>query len=391
MRKLTKVLSGVLASSLIFSAICVIPTKAAPQNGWVSVGGKDYWYENGIKQGTEGRGMEIFDPDSNAWYWLDAVQYGAKTTSKDVYQESEAGPWADRADGTGKWVCYDENGHMIKGWSKKDGNIYYFDPVYGTMAKGCVTINETEYFFNEVTGILERPQIYRGLSGWHLIDGKCYWYPNGALEGWNPFDASYRGKEIYDSASDAWYWLDAVQGGAKTVNKDVYQESEAGPWGDYVNENGVRCGKWVRYDANGHMVKGWQRTEEGVFYFDPVYGTMAKGDCVIDGQEYHFDSVNGSCTTPEPTPAPTEEPAPTSTPEYWVVVKDEWTSGSDTHKHTVGYQEQFTLAYKEEVSEEGHTWTEGPETLRHHMDGSEFYASNYVCSVCGWDSGTGVQ
>ena len=28
-----------------------------------------------------------------------------------------------------------------------------------------------------------------------------------------------RGKEIYDRNSDAWYWLDAVQGGAMIVNK----------------------------------------------------------------------------------------------------------------------------------------------------------------------------
>ena len=43
----------------------------------------------------------------NAWYWLDAVQGGAKAVSKDVYQESYAGQFAENADGTGKWVRYD--------------------------------------------------------------------------------------------------------------------------------------------------------------------------------------------------------------------------------------------------------------------------------------------
>ena len=75
-----------------------------------------YWYENGVLQGTEGRGKEIYDPASDAWYWLDAVQGGKKAVSKDVYQESWAGAYADREDGTGKWVRYDENGHMVKGW-----------------------------------------------------------------------------------------------------------------------------------------------------------------------------------------------------------------------------------------------------------------------------------
>ena len=31
--------------------------------GWKTVNGKDYWYENGVKQGTTGRGKEIYDPD----------------------------------------------------------------------------------------------------------------------------------------------------------------------------------------------------------------------------------------------------------------------------------------------------------------------------------------
>ena len=51
--------------------------------GWKTVNGKDYWYENGVKQGTTGRGKEIYDPDSDAWYWLDADQGGAKAVSKD--------------------------------------------------------------------------------------------------------------------------------------------------------------------------------------------------------------------------------------------------------------------------------------------------------------------
>ena len=48
--------------------------------GWRSENGRDYWYENGVKQGTTGRGKEIYDASSDAWYWLDNVQQGAKAT-----------------------------------------------------------------------------------------------------------------------------------------------------------------------------------------------------------------------------------------------------------------------------------------------------------------------
>ena len=249
--------------------------KYGEKNGWVEENGKKYWYENGVKQGTTGRGKEIYDPDSDAWYWLDAVQGGAMTVSKDVYQESAAGQWADKPDGTGKWVRYDENGHMVKGWQTTDKGTYYFDLITGAMAKGAGDIDGVPCAFDEYTGI--------ALDGqWLTIKGADFWYEKGVRQGLDG-----RGKEIYDPAFDAWYWLDSVDQGKKATSKDVYQESEAGQWADRPDGTG----KWVRYDAQGHMIKGWSADKR--YYFDPIYGTMAKGDAVIDGRTYHFDKNTG--------------------------------------------------------------------------------------------------
>ena len=118
---------------------------ASTYTGWKTVNGKDYWYENGVKQGTTGRGKEIYDPDSDAWYWLDANRGGAKAVNKDVYQESNGG----------KWVRYDANGHMVKGWDTNNDGTYYFDQVYGTMAKGIVTIDGNLYLFDVDTGVMQ--------------------------------------------------------------------------------------------------------------------------------------------------------------------------------------------------------------------------------------------
>ena len=237
-------------------------TPASGYTGWKTVNGKDYWYENGVKQGTTGRGKEIYDPDSDAWYWLDAKQGGAKAVSKDVYQESNGG----------KWVRYDANGHMIKGWDTNDDGTYYFDLVTGAMTKGDATIDGLPCSFDTVTGI--------GLNcAWKRINGKDYWYEGGKRQGYDPNNAAYRGKEIYDPASNGWYWLDNVQQGAKAVSKDVYQESSGG--------------KWVRYDANGQMIKGWNTNADGTYYFDPITGAMAKGTTTIDGMTYYFDPATG--------------------------------------------------------------------------------------------------
>lgn len=266
--------SGVTTAAVTFNGKDYT-AKFGEKNGWVEENGKKYWYEKGVKQGTTGRGKEIYDPDSDAWYWLDAVQGGAMTVSKDVYQESAAGQWADKPDGTGKWVRYDENGHMVKGWQTTEKGTYYFDPTFGTMAKGVTEIDGVPCAFDQNTGI--------GLDKqWVTINGADYWYEKGVRQG-----LEGRGKEIYDPASDAWYWLDSVDQGKKATSKDVYQESEAGQWADRADGTG----KWVRYDAQGHMIKGWSADKR--YYFDPIYGTMAKGDAVIDGRTYHFDKNTG--------------------------------------------------------------------------------------------------
>ena len=172
---------------------------------WNKVDGKNYWYEGGIKQGTyydqnavigyrNVRGREIYDPGSDAWYWLDANAYGAKAVGKEVwmpYVYQDEDQWDDEMkkavakesdpglgdivlqgieDKSGKWVRYDENGAMLKGWviikgalaevyPDQAGNIYYYDSRTGMMAKGDVTLDGKEYHFNEVTGVMDRGSI----------------------------------------------------------------------------------------------------------------------------------------------------------------------------------------------------------------------------------------
>ena len=163
--------------------------------------GKYYWYEGGIRQGTyddpkgvigDGtvRGREIYDPESDGWYWLDACFDGAKACSKEVwmpyiYQNEKN--WDDAEieanannsgsmkqqvieyinKGYGKWVRYDADGKMIKGWytvegddediyPTQKGNTYYYDYQTGLMAKGWHNIDGIDYYFDETTGVLQK-------------------------------------------------------------------------------------------------------------------------------------------------------------------------------------------------------------------------------------------
>ena len=166
---------------------------------------------------------------------------------------------------------------MIKGpWTLPDGRKVYYDPKTGIMQYGSVAVNNQLYYFDPVYG-----KMTSGTPGnfWYTIDGKSYWYENWVRQGWQPSNANYRGKEIYDPASGAWYWLDSVQQGAKAVSKEVYQDSNGG--------------KWVRYDANGAMIKGWYAQDGKRWYYDLNTGAMYKGWSTIDGQAYHFDETTG--------------------------------------------------------------------------------------------------
>lgn len=148
----------------------------ADAGGWRIEDGVPYWYENGVKQGTEGRGKEIYDPGSDAWYWLDAVDGGRMAVSKDVYQESKA----DDEGNIGKWVRYDADGHMVKGWQTAEAGTYFFDYTYGTMAKGKVVMDGFKYTFDEATGILlsKEAHVHHSSSSVYAFDenGKYYTY-----------------------------------------------------------------------------------------------------------------------------------------------------------------------------------------------------------------------
>ena len=103
-------------------------------------------------------------------------------------------------------------------------------------------------------------------------------------------DGTIRGREIYDPKSDGWYWLDAIYDGAKAVNKEVWM-----PY-IYQNENPKTEGKWVRYDGNGKMIKGWYYDAEQrkTVYYDLITGAMVKGTRYIDGKTCTFDMVTGA-------------------------------------------------------------------------------------------------
>ncbi len=209
----------------LFLGVMLVPmTSYAQDLEWrTGEDGKQYWYENGVRQGTyddekgvigDGtvRGREIYDPESDAWYWLDSVYDGAKAVNKEVWlpyvfqneddfdektinQLSRFGRSPHIADAIknkeGKWVRYNENGVMMKGWvtisvasrygnleeiyPEQVGNTYYYDTKTGQMIKGWAKLDDSfshnnRYYFDPVTGIMAK--------GITEIEGETYVFDN---------------------------------------------------------------------------------------------------------------------------------------------------------------------------------------------------------------------
>lgn len=96
----SKLIHGTIAATMALS-MTILPiapasaeeTVSAPESdytGWVTQDGEYYWFDSGIMA----RSKEIYDPGSDAWYWLDAD--GTMAHDKDVYLSSG-----------NKWVRYD--------------------------------------------------------------------------------------------------------------------------------------------------------------------------------------------------------------------------------------------------------------------------------------------
>ena len=137
---------------------------------------------------------------------------------------------------------------------------------------------KAQTIYANYTGHEETPALVS--SGWYQKESfkgpaygsaeVCYWYDDHVRQGLNG-----RGKEIFDPATDGWYWMDSISDGQMAVNKDVYQP--------YTIQGQDNNGKWVRYDQFGRMQKGQVHapvngsSEWGYWWFDETTGAMKKG------------------------------------------------------------------------------------------------------------------
>lgn len=173
------------------SGLTVIPTEdvTSSYTGWASdKAGERYWYDYGVMA----RDKEAYDPESDAWYWFDSD--GTMAHSKDAFI-----PVAGTNRQQGKWVRYDENGHMVKGEDYRYGGWYDFDKITGEMAKGMCWVSSNGgkwVYYDVINGQMAKGEAYLNYdaehTGWYYFDDVT-----GAVSyGWKTLPSS-GGKEVY--------------------------------------------------------------------------------------------------------------------------------------------------------------------------------------------------
>lgn len=121
-----------------------------------------YWLDNGKIAADK----EVYDPVSNSWYWFDSD--GTMARNKEVFLAANE----ERTEG--KWVYYDENGHMVKGfYSLTDGNgnqkNVFYDYITGAMQHGEYCLDNNWYRFDSITGAMVYGE-YVNENGWYYYD-----------------------------------------------------------------------------------------------------------------------------------------------------------------------------------------------------------------------------
>lgn len=225
--------------------VCTDGRLNADYNGMATdKNGKKYWFDYGVMA----QDKQVYDSDTDAWYWFDAD--GTMAVNKDVYI-----PLSNEDRSQGKWVRYDKNGGMIKGEDFRYGGWYYFDEVTGEMIKGFTNIpDETEYgkwvYYDEING-----QMYHGNS---VINGERYHFDE------------YTGKMTHGEYCDRrgkWYYYDEITGIMQT--------------GEVFHHNN----RYYYDNDSGQMCKGFAKCGDKWNYYDDITGVYVPEDNYDSGKK----------------------------------------------------------------------------------------------------------
>ena len=281
------------------------------ENGWLTVGDKDYYFNEAGKlatktwvgqyyvteSGTKAKEQWVFNQEQESWYYLKSD--GQKAQNEWIQQGQEK--YYLKADGKmakDEWITQGENQYYINSQGKMLKNAWLgksYISENGNKVKQAWIYddNYSSWFYLQQDGTYAE-------NRWLTIDGKDYHFKSGgylSTERW--IDRFYVAKSgaklksewLFDKNYDAWFYLKAdgtyAEKGWETIKEKDYHFKSGGylsteRWIDrfYVAKSGAKLKSEWLFDKN---YNSW-------FYLK-ADGTYAeKGWQTIKGKDYHFKS-----------------------------------------------------------------------------------------------------
>ncbi|EIF6296494.1 cell wall-binding protein [Clostridium perfringens] len=296
------------------------------KDGWQTIGGKTYYFENGkVSTGKK----EVYDTKNGDYKTYFFNEDGALVTYTGIHDYCES--WGGK-----RKVYVNNKGEVENGWKIIDGKTYYFDQYNGMLTN----VHEIDNGDKKEAYLFDNDGVLRKGTGLKEIDGKWYYFnkDNSLETGWKVIDGktyyfdTYSGRakgstRIYDSNHEKYkvylfnedgalitepgihtYHEDwggerkiyvnnrgEVQSGWQTIDGKTYYFDESNgmvTWVHEINENDKN--KSYLFDKDGVLVKGsgWKEIN-GNWYYLNNDNSLLEGWKTIDDRTYYLDKYNG--------------------------------------------------------------------------------------------------
>lgn len=215
-----------------------------------------------------------------------------------------------------KTYYVNENGGLAKGFIKDSGEIFYADPTSYEIFKGdFLKVGEQSFYALDNGSILQARFFEKNntsyyahgegalASGFTRVDGKLYYFnpvyhfmlKNGLAEIYGKTylfraDGSIlEGSGFIKEGENTFYIGEkGLATGLNTIHGKKYLFSNSG----VLSKSGfLNLGPWLNYYTfqDGSLASGWTRIDGKLYYFNPSFNTMLKGGVAsINGVNYLF-------------------------------------------------------------------------------------------------------
>ena len=309
------------------------------ENGWLTVGGKDYYFNEAGKlatktwvgqyyvteSGAKAKEQWVFNQEQESWYYLKSD--GQKAQNEWIQQGQEK--YYLKEDGKmakDEWITQGENQYYINSQGKMLKNAwlgknYISEKGHKVKQAWIYDYNYSSWFYLQQDGTYAE-------NGWLTIDGKDYHFKSGgylSTERW--IDRFYVAKSgaklksewLFDKNYNSWFYLKAdgtyAEKGWQTIKGKDYHFKSGGylsteTWIDrsYVTSSGAKAGKgwlfdknynsWFYINSDGNYANKEWLWDNGYYYLKSG-GYMATSEWVWYKNNWFYLKSNGKMAEKE--------------------------------------------------------------------------------------------